>query len=195
MTNYFCINHIFIHHLAPTFCGIKPSSLFTLAKNDFSDSDFRYWKNLLKKQNLSLVAFESSSGRWVIFAYNFIWLRQILSDSVIQAYLRGKEYSNPMHTLQTIKDLLDRLKKKSGFPHEIGIFLGYPFEDVIHFEENQGRNCKYCGYWKSYCNPEEAKRCCNQYKCCSQMCKQWFEEGLSVPQIINKYKEVAQSAA
>lgn len=195
MTNLIKTNDIFIHYLAPTLCEIKPSNLFTLAKSDFSETDIRQWKNKLKKQNLHLNFFTTSSSRWMIFAYDLVWIRKILSDSFTQAYLRGKGYSNPSDALRTLEELFTRLQNQSEFPHEVGIFLGYPIEDVLRFEENGGRNCKYCGYWKSYCNPEEAKKCCTRYKHCSQMCKLWFEEGLSVPQIIKKYKEVAKEAA
>ena len=44
------------------------------------------------------------------------------------------------------------------FPHEIGILLGYPVDDVMGFLENQGKNYAYCGYWKVYKNVEQAKR-------------------------------------
>ena len=42
------------------------------------------------------------------------------------------------------------MKNEQGFPHEIGVILGYPVEDVIEFEKHQGKNCKYCGCWKRY---------------------------------------------
>jgi len=195
MTNLNNSDNLFIHYLAPTLCGIKPANLFTLAERDFSKYEITLWKNKLKNQNLCLTVFKSSENRWTIFAYDFVWIRQILSDVLVQAYLRGKGYSNPLDTFNSLHDLFSRLKKENGFPHEVGIFLGYPIQDVISFEENHGCNCKYCGYWKSYCNPEEAKKCSTQYKECSLMCKQWFEEGLSVPQIVKKFKEVAQKAA
>ena len=40
--------------------------------------------------------------------------------------------------------------KKGEFPHEIGLFLGYPVEDVKGFIKNRGKNCLYSGYWKVY---------------------------------------------
>jgi len=195
MTNFIKTDKYFIHYLAPTLCGIKPANLFTLAESDFIKADVKHWENRLKNQNLCLEVFKSSENRWTIFAYDFVWIRKILSDVLVQSYLRGKGYSNPLDTIKSLDELFLRLKNRNGFPHEIGLFLGYPIEDVISFEENQGRNCKYCGYWKSYCNPEEAKKCCAQYNLCSQMCNQWFDEGLTIPQIIKKFKEVANTAA
>jgi len=195
VTNFNKTDTYFIHYLAPTLCGIKPANLFTLAESDFSRADIKRWKNRLKNQNLCLEVFKCSERRWIIFAYDFVWIRKLLSDVLVQAYLLGKGYSNPEDTTLSLKELFIRLKKQQGFPHEVGFFLGYPIEDVISFEENQGHNCKYCGYWKSYCNPKEAEKCCTKYKWCSQMCKQWFEEGHTVPQIIKKYKEAVGKAA
>lgn len=37
--------------------------------------------------------------------------------------------------------------------------------------------------------------CCCKYNHCSQMCKKWFDEGLTVPQIIKKYKTVTKKVA
>lgn len=38
----------------------------------------------------------------------------------------------------------------AGFPHELGLILGYPIEDVKGFVENGGKNFLYVGYWKVY---------------------------------------------
>jgi len=195
MSNFNKADYLFLNYLAPTLCGIKPANLFTLTDSDFTETDIKYWESKLKNQNLNLSVFKITENRWMILAYDLVWIRQILSDDLVQAYLRGKNYRNPLNTTQTLNELFYRLQNQTGFPHEVGLFLGYPIEDVMSFEQNQGHNCKYCGYWKSYCNPEEAKKCCAQYKQCSQMCKQWFEEGLTVPQIIKKYKKAVQTAA
>lgn len=39
---------------------------------------------------------------------------------------------------------------EKNFPHELGIFLGYPIEDVIGYLENLGANYLCAGYWKVY---------------------------------------------
>ena len=54
-----------------------------------------------------------------------------------------------------MKHLKYRLLKRTCFPHEIGVFLGYPLEDVKGFIDNKGKNCESCGVWKVYCNREE----------------------------------------
>lgn len=75
----------------------------------------------------------------MILIYNYSWIREIISDGLVQSHLRGKGYQNPLDAALTLKELFTRLKNPKDFPHEIGFFLGYPFEDVIAFEKNRGQ--------------------------------------------------------
>jgi hypothetical protein len=45
-----------------------------------------------------------------------------------------------------------------GFPHEAGIFLGYPLEEVICFSAGKPSPYKCRGYWTVYRRPEKAER-------------------------------------
>ena len=38
------------------------------------------------------------------------------------------------------------MEEKGAFPHEIGLLLGYPVEDVLGFIRHQGKNYLYTGY-------------------------------------------------
>ena len=38
------------------------------------------------------------------------------------------------------------MEEKGAFPHEIGLLLGYPVEDVLGFIRYQGKNYLYTGY-------------------------------------------------
>lgn len=48
----------------------------------------------------------------------------------------------------TLEQLLERLSGRisasEDFPHEIGLFLGYPVDDVTGFIQNKGRNYLLC---------------------------------------------------
>ncbi|MDR0758852.1 MAG: DUF3793 family protein [Treponema sp.] len=73
---------------------------------------------------------------------------------------------------------LDRLKEQftsSQFPHEVGIFLGYPADDVLGFVEHNGQNYKLCGYWKVYGDVERAKACFRQYDECRERIQTLFQ--------------------
>ncbi|MCR4579270.1 MAG: DUF3793 family protein [Treponema sp.] len=189
------LDSVFVQHSAPTLCGIKPGNMFSISAENYSVKKVRSWRKEFYKQGVLLKTIRVSDSLILFFVYDFVWIRKILSDSLVKAFLKGKDYPVERGSFAVIKEMFIRLEKSGGFPHEVGIFLGYPLADVIAFEKHDGKNCKYCGYWKAYSNVENAKMCCCMYNNCSRMCKQWFEEGFSLPQIIKEYKKVTEVVA
>ena len=70
-----------------------------------------------------------------------------------------------------------RLNDIDAFPHEIGVFLGYPLEDVLGFIENGGRNCLYCGCWKVYANECAALEAFVRSEKCKSVYQRLFASG------------------
>ena len=56
------------------------------------------------------------------------------------------------------------MNQGDGFPHEVGLLLGYPVEDVVGFIEQKGKNYLYSGYWKVYKDVEEKKKLFESYE-------------------------------
>ena len=86
----------------------------------------------------------------------------------------------------SLPDLIAHLKARMGeedFPHEIGLFLGYPPEDVAGFIRHCGKNCKCSGCWKVYGNREEAELRFARYKKCSEVYRRLWNEGRTVLQL------------
>ena len=44
------------------------------------------------------------------------------------------------------------------FPHEVGVLLGYPTEDVEDYIRLEGREFLFVGYWKVYHNEQRARK-------------------------------------
>lgn len=85
----------------------------------------------------------------------------------------------------------ERIRQLEDFPHEIGLFLSYPIEDVLGFIENRGKNYILNGYWKVYGNEEEARKSFFKYRKCTDVYHKllWEEHPLkssSEQQLINK---------
>ena len=60
------------------------------------------------------------------------------------------------------------------FPHEIGLFLSYPPEDVQGFIENHAQNYKLSGLWKVYGDEAYARAAFAKYKKCTDIyCRSW----------------------
>ena len=67
---------------------------------------------------------------------------------------------------------------KADFPHEMGIFLGYPLGDVKGFIEHHGRNCLCSGYWKVYENEEKACETFRLYARVKQIAMDMVRQGM-----------------
>ena len=84
--------------------------------------------------------------------------------------------------------LLDYLSSRitgcDEFPHEIGLFLGYPADDVFSFIQNRGENYKFCGYWKVYSNEEAMKTLFRQYRKCTKLLLNKAEAGTPILKIL-----------
>ena len=71
----------------------------------------------------------------------------------------GYERRNPAVILrEAARRYQAHMERRAGFPHEIGLLLGYPPGDVMGFIENEGRNSLCIGYWKVYTDAVRAKR-------------------------------------
>ena len=71
-----------------------------------------------------------------------------------------------------------------GFPHEIGLLLGYPPADVLGFIRNNGRNYLCTGYWKVYSNQSECRRIFRRYNQARERLIHMVSRGLGIGDIL-----------
>ena len=70
--------------------------------------------------------------------------------------------------------LIRRMRTSGEFPHEVGLFLSYPPEDVKGFIDNHAANFKCAGVWKVYGDEQRARQTFEKYKKCTQIyCDLW----------------------
>lgn len=84
-----------------------------------------------------------------------------MTNKDIQSFLKQYDYPD--------RDILSHLEKRlemSQYPHEIGLFLGYPLADVWGFVHH--KKCQCCGYWKVYENKREKESLFKQFDCCKK---------------------------
>ncbi|MFQ8902356.1 MAG: DUF3793 family protein [Lachnospira eligens] len=80
----------------------------------------------------------------------------------------------------SIKHLKQRVGENTCFPHEIGLFLSYPVEDVIQFIRQKGCNYKCCGVWKVYCDEAFCQKMFARYRKCTEVYLRVFDRGRSI---------------
>jgi len=113
----------------------------------------------------------------MIYLYREAWITRILCQPEIQDFLRRQGYRPEEGCQAMLTRLSRRLCLEEDYPHEIGVFLGYPLEDVVGFIRNRGRNYTCCGYWKAYGDPEAAQKRFDQYRRCTAACCEQFRKG------------------
>lgn len=173
---------LLIRHCAPTLASLKTASLFRCpaASGRELAAFLAYWNRALNKKGLYLTVLQYSQGQALIYVYRKRRLEDDLAGREARAFLRAFGYTS-FAAGEAIACLRKRLMAASGgFPHEIGLFLGYPLADVRGFIEHQGSGCQYSGYWKVYANAEETLKQFRRFQKCSCIYSKLFQEGRSV---------------
>ncbi len=174
-----------IHSCAPVLVGIKPAGMFAVSRDQYPylTRNVRVLNKKLNSSGLYFLIICRCSAHELLFVYNKSKVNQILKDCNIQSYLLTKGYEQPFTVEKSIFQLQSAFFLREGFPHEVGIFLGYPLADVIGFEKNKGKNFKCCGFWKVYGNISDAynrffsySKCTNSLMYLYATGKKTFEE-------------------
>lgn len=143
---------------APTLFHNKPSSLtsFTTSKRRLYGIWESYKEEIAALLGIEYIELRRTEDRILVLFYRPESLRKVLGQPQHAEFLQRNGYPQGM----TVNEALLRLQNRMArtFPHEIGIFLGYPLEDVIGFIENNGQEYLLCKYWKVYHNPERARK-------------------------------------
>ena len=127
----------------------------------------------LQSKGLRIIPLRFSDDKALIYIYRPKKLSEDLNHSAAEQLLQRQGYDTGTCE-KCIVQLVRRLRQQKDFPHEIGLFLGYPVEDVCGFIENKACNCKCVGCWKVYGDEEAAKKKFAQYKKCTRVyCDQW----------------------
>lgn len=168
---------VLAYHTAPTFMGIKCGSLLTLSVSDYDPDELsRLFSQGSFGRRIAARFIRRSADRTLIYVYDKKLLEATLSDSRITNFLSVYGYDKARSIEGCLDTLCERLHEKD-FPHEVGIFLGYPLEDVEGFITNCGQHCKYCGLWKVYGDVERAKALFECYKHCRRQLCTMIENG------------------
>ena len=148
-----------VMHCSPTLAKLKTGNMFS-CRFECKEELFKTIRALNKRlvpKGLRLLPLKYSDGLALIYLFRPALLAQDLADDTALDILEQAGYKSrkPEHS---IRQLIRRLDECSGFPHEIGLFLGYPPEDVKGFIDNKGAHFKFAGLWKVY-GDENAARC------------------------------------
>ena len=155
---------------APTLAGLKTGSLFTCAYETAEEmtGDLGRWNRILKGKGLRVLPLRYREGIALIYLYRPGRLSRDLRTKENECLLRELGYTVSCADA-CVTELMRRLRSENGFPHEIGLFLSYPAEDVRGFMQHKGAGCKCVGDWKVYGDVAHATEQFRKYKKCTEV--------------------------
>lgn len=168
---------------SPTLAGLKTGSLFSCPYQSEQEllEEVRRLNRRLSPKGIRVLVMRVRR-RALIYVYRPSSLKKDLADESAAALLRGFGYSVDCAD-RCVVQLIERLHTCPEFPHEIGLFLGYPPEDVRGFIENKAQDCKCVGCWKVYGDENEARRRFAQYKKCTDVYCACWQRGSSIERL------------
>lgn len=174
------------NHCSPVLMGLKPSNLVSFSKEKFPELPkyAELYTEQLKEEGIRMELLCSCKKHYLLLVYRPELLEEYLSNEEARKILAQDGYPEAGTLEEMITYLKARYEEKKGVPHEIGIFLGYPLEDVKGFQEFNGDSCKMCGYWKVYGDVEAAKKQFAKFDKCRGFINEQLGAGRSIHQVI-----------
>ncbi len=174
-----------ILHCAPTLRGIKPGNMFTaeIESAEELQRQVRLLNRILAAYGLRVIPLRHSDSHALIFVYRYSQLKKYFQDECVAELLKKFGY-RPDRVNGCIARLSRKIREGEGlknhFPHEVGLFLGYPAADVSGFIQNHARDYKCSGCWKVYSDGSDAAGIFETYKICTENCLQLYEKGTGI---------------
>lgn len=177
---------LLVYHCAPTLSGIKAASLMscTGVRAEQAPKLVSLYNRQAAHRGIRFRILGNWPGRCLVLVYRPELLAAALSQPGAQKLLAEAGYPTGADLAQLLAHLSKRIGQGGIFPHEIGLFLDYPPEDVEGFIQNRGQNFKFCGYWKVYSNEQQAHALFDQYTQCREALTNRFKAKGSILQLI-----------
>lgn len=172
----------FILQCAPLIAGLKPSNLLIVSRGNEKNV-----RRILKGTFLSFVILARMEEKTTMLIYDPLLLEQYFARDNVRLFLeelghQGKDLSELIREVQSRYEAY--ANKKGKFPHELGLLLGYPVEDVRGYMIHKGKNALCTGYWQVYENPAEKKTIFRRYEEAKEKFIRLFSDGTGLKELL-----------
>ncbi len=175
---------------APTLAGLKTGSMFGCDYNSPEELMCSICKlnKRLKPRGVAALPLRLRDGKALVYIYRPVKLKQDLNNSSSREILDALGYEQ--NTNKCLEKLILRMRNEdlelNNFPHEVGLFLGYPPDDVKAFIENNGKGYNCVGRWKSYSEPAKAEEVFKKFQKCTCAYKEALAKGATLEKLAIK---------
>ncbi|MBQ8600415.1 MAG: DUF3793 family protein [Clostridia bacterium] len=173
---------LIVRHCSPTLAGLKTGNLFrcSFVSEERLREEIRRLNRKLADKGLRILPLRMEKNTALIYVYRPSKLKCDLAKKAAASILNVRGYCCEAPA-RCVSHLRARLQQEPEFPHEIGLFLGYPPEDVWGFIRKEIPT--YSGLWKVYGDAEKARRVFDSYKKCTDVYTRCLEKGSSLERL------------
>lgn len=175
---------LLVRHCSPTLAGMKPGNMFSCTCESRAEllEYVRQANHRLVPKGIRVLILRYRKGHGLIYMFRPRDVAKMLRNPKAAAILKSRGYRE-MRVEPCICQLLGRFQVSEEFPHEVGLFLGYPPEDVEGFIENKACNQKCVGCWKVYGDADAARKTFAKYKKCTDIYCSQYKMGRSIERL------------
>ena len=155
--------------------GVKPANLVSLVNRTRSCGRnlYQLWQShhtelSTRLANIRFKVLQTRERALLLFCYNPNQLESHLAHAGIRVLLKKAGYDTTLSSESLLTELCCRFESSGVFPHEIGLFIGYPAKDVAAFMGLAKLPFACQGPWKIYGNPAQSLGLADQYRGCRQ---------------------------
>ncbi|WP_346945864.1 DUF3793 family protein [Clostridium sp.] len=147
------------YNIALISAKLKPSITLNIKKDDKKKTYYlwnTYGDGCLDELGLKYIELRETHNSLILFIYDEYLLQRVLGKPKNLSFLTSIGYKEESTLEEIVMKLKDRYRVHNC-PHELGVFLGYPIDDVKAFIDCTEEKCLGCGYWKVYNEYHKAK--------------------------------------
>jgi hypothetical protein len=166
-----CLASFLVLELAEVLQGAKPANLVAIAnkRRPCGRNLYQLWKEhgaaLVAESGLAVRELADRGSSQLLLLYSPEALANLLSQKSVTVIL-GKAGYTQLQDQQSVLDELALRIAGEGFPHEIGVFLGYPLKDVVGFMGWARLSYTCQGPWKIFGNPSPSLQLARLHREC-----------------------------
>ena len=181
-----CLTAHLMLECAEVLGGVKPANLISIVNRTRScgRNIYQLWLSHHKElttriADLTFVVLKTKPQALLLLCYNRNQLERHLSHGGIRALLQKAGYETGASCEQLLTGLCRRIEKNDSFPHEVGLFIGYPAKDVAAFMGLVDLPFTCQGPWKIFGKPEQSLVLAEQYRSCRNRMRSILASGNS----------------
>ena len=173
-----------ITYCAPTLAGLKAANLFSYRFKDRNmlNRQVRDINRKLAPKGVCLIPIYVDGERVLMYLYRPGMLKEAISSEKSRSILEKEGYPEGGNG-KRLACLAQRIKDSDSFPHEIGLFLGYPPEDVEGFMTLGSSNAIASGFWKVYHNADQAEQTFERFRRCNKAYSDQYKKGRTLEEL------------